>query len=631
EVDIAGNFTFVNDSQCKIAGYPKNEIIGVNNRQYMDEENAKKVYQGFNRVYKTGIPSKILDWELIRKDGTKRFVEISVSLIKDSEGNPTGFRGILRDVTERKQAEEALKESEERFRILVEESPLGVSLIDKDGHYKYINPKFVEMFGYTLEDIPTGRVWFRKAYPDQKYRNKVISVWISNLNESKVGEHRPQTFTVTCKDGSEKIVQFRAVAMEVGDQFVICEDITEQQNLQAQLLQAQKMEAIGTLAGGIAHNFNNLLMSIQGNTSLMLLDTDSNHPHYQRLTNIEKLVQSGSKLTSQLLGYARGGRYEVKPISMNQIIKETSATFSMTKKDITIHQDLDKDLYGVKADLGQIEQVLLNIYVNAAEAMPGGGDLFLHTINVTHKDIKGKPYKVKPGEYILLTIRDTGIGMDKETKDKVFDPFFTTKGLAKGTGLGLASVYGIIKAHGGYIDVESKKGQGTTFYIYLPATKAEGIAQRAESESGVEIIQGKETVLLVDDEEIIIDVGQELLKTLGYKVLIAEGGREALEIVSKAHRAKRKAEEGKEHYAPGAMPPTPDIVILDMIMPVIGGGETYDRMKEINPNIKVLLSSGYSINGQATEILKRGCDGFIQKPFTMRELSKAIREVLWKK
>jgi PAS domain S-box-containing protein len=504
EVDTAGNFTFFNDSICKILGYPRDELMGMNNRQYTEKENAKKLYQTFNRVYKTEKPTRIFDWEIIRKDNTKGHVEASVSLMKDAEGQRKGFRGIVRDITEKK-------------------------------------------------------------------------------------------------------------------------------NLEAQLLQAQKMEAIGTLAGGIAHNFNNLLMSIQGNTSLMLLDTDSNHPHYQRLTNIEKLVQSGSKLTSQLLGYARGGRYEVKSISMNQIIKEASATFSMTKKDITIHQDLDKDLYGVKADLGQIEQVLLNIYVNAAEAMPGGGDLFLHTINVTHKDIKKKPYKVKPGEYILLTIRDTGIGMDKNTKDKVFDPFFTTKGLAKGTGLGLASVYGIIKAHGGYIDVESKKGHGTTFYIYLPATKAEGIAQRAESESGVEIIQGKETVLLVDDEEIILDVGQELLKTLGYKVLIVKGGREAIEIVSKAHRAKRKAEDGKEHYAPGAMPPTPDIVILDMIMPVIGGGETYDRMKEINPDIKVLLSSGYSINGQATEILKRGCDGFIQKPFTMRELSKAIREVLEKK
>ena len=366
---------------------------------------------------------------------------------------------------------------------------------------------------------------------------------------------------------------------------------------------------------------------LEMSASLMLLETDPKHPHYERLKNIEKSVQSGSKLTNQLLGYARGGRYEVKHISLNQIVKETSDTFETTRKDIRVHQDLDKDLSGIKADQGQIEQVLLNLYVNAADAMPQGGDLFLHTTNVTHEDMKERPYTPKPGNYALLTVRDTGVGMDKKTMDRIFDPFFTTKGLAKGTGLGLASVYGIIKAHSGYIDVESKKGQarpprlspaerddggqGTTFYIYLPAIEAKGMAQRAEGMEQEEMNPGKETILLVDDEEMILDVGQALLKALGYKVLIAGSGKEALEIYKK----------NKEKI---------DLVILDMIMPVTGGGETYDRMKEINPDIKVLLSSGYSIDGQATEILKRGCDGFIQKPFTMKELSQSIREVLEK-
>jgi two-component system cell cycle sensor histidine kinase/response regulator CckA len=385
-------------------------------------------------------------------------------------------------------------------------------------------------------------------------------------------------------------------------------DITEQQNLEAQLIQAQKMEAVGTLAGGIAHNFNNLLMSIQGNTSLMLLDTTANHPHYERLTTIEKSVQSGSKLTSQLLGYARGGSYEVKPISINRIIKETSATFAMTRKDITLNHDLADTLAGVKADRGQIEQAVLNIYVNAAEAMGGGGDLFITTRNIPHTEITGKPYTIKPGNYILLTIKDTGIGMDKHTQAKVFDPFFTTKGLAKGTGLGLASVYGIMKAHGGYIDVESKKGHGTTFFLYLPASQ-ETIGEELHPAAPIET--GKETILLVDDEEIILDVGEALLTSLGYTVLIAHGGHEAIDTLRSSLSSS-----------------PPDLVILDMIMPGMGGGETYDRMKEIHPTIKVLLSSGYSIDGQATEILKRGCNGFIQKPFTLGEISKAIREVV---
>ena len=280
----------------------------------------------------------------------------------------------------------------------------------------------------------------------------------------------------------------------------------------------------------------------------------------------------------------------------------------MTRKDITLHHDLASDLAGVKADRGQIEQVVLNIYVNAAEAMGGGGELFITTRNIPHTEIEKKSYTIKPGNYILLTIRDTGIGMDKDTQAKVFDPFFTTKGLAKGTGLGLASVYGIMKAHGGYIDVTSQKGHGTTFFLYLPAS-TETIGEEVQK-PGV-IVKGEETILLVDDEEIILDVGEALLTSLGYTVLIAHGGKEAIETLRTTLPSS-----------------PPDLVILDMIMPSMGGGETYDRMKELSPSIKVLLSSGYSIDGQATEILKRGCDGFIQKPFTLGELSKAIREVV---
>ena len=393
----------------------------------------------------------------------------------------------------------------------------------------------------------------------------------------------------------------------------------EKKKLEAQLKYAQRMEALSTLAGGMAHNFNNLLMGIQGNTSLILLETDSAHPSYERLNNIEKQVQSGSKLTGQLLGYAREGRYEVRHISFNQLVKETSNTFGTSRKDIRVYQDLAKDLWGIKADQGQIEQVLLNLYVNAADAMPGGGDLFLKTMNVTDKDIKNKPYKVEPGNYVYLNVADTGTGMDNETMDRIFDPFFTTKGMSKSTGLGLASAYGIIKAHGGYIDVYSERGHGTTFEIYLPASKKEEVR---EKEVAIEVLEAKETVLLVDDEDMIIDVCKEILKALGYKVLIARNGKDAIDIISRAHGAERMEQE------PGAMRFAIDLVILDMIMPVMGGGETYDRMKEISPDIKVLLSSGYSIDGQATEILERGCNGFIQKPFTMKELSQNIREVL---
>ena len=369
------------------------------------------------------------------------------------------------------------------------------------------------------------------------------------------------------------------------------------------------MESIGTLAGGIAHNFNNLLMGIQGNASMILLNIDSGNPRHKNLKNIEKLVENGAKLTAQLIGYAREGKYEVKPINLNQLVKETADTFGMTKKEISVHQKLSDKLYGIKADQGQIEQVLLNLYVNAADAMPGGGALFIKTMNVTDKDMTDKPYGTKPGNYVLLTIKDTGVGMDKETRERIFEPFFTTKGLASGTGLGMASAYGIIKGHGGYIDVDSEKGKGTIFSIYLPATEKMIEEKKVLSE---ELIKGKGTVLFVDDEEMVLESGEELLKHLGYEVLLANDGQEALELY--------KQNQDKI-----------DLVLLDMVMPVMGGGEAFDRIKEINTNVKVLLSSGYSLEGEAKEILKRGCDAFIQKPFKMEQLSQKLREILDKK
>ena len=450
EVDLGGNLTFFNDSLCKILGYPKDELLGIDmkNRQYTDKENAKDLYQTFNKVYTTGKPDRGFDWELIKKDGTKIIVEASISLRSDAGGEPLGFRGVVRD-------------------------------------------------------------------------------------------------------------------------------ISEKQRLAAQLQHAKRMESVGTLAGGIAHNFNNLLMGIQGNASMVLLDIDSSNPRHKNLTNIERLVENGAKLTAQLIGYAREGSYEVKPISLNQLVKETSNTFGVTKKEITVHQALSEKLYGIRADQGQIEQVLLNLYVNAADAMPGGGDLFLKTINVTDKDITGKPYKVQSGNYVLLTVRDAGIGMDKETRERIFEPFFTTKGLASGTGLGMASAYGIIKGHGGYIDVDSEVGEGTHFSIYLPATEKVIEEKKVLSD---ELVKGKGTVLLVDDEKTVLEVGKELLNHLGYEVFPAENGRGALELYKKNQDKI-------------------DLVLLDMVMPVMGGGEAFDRMKEINSNVKVLLSSGYSLEG----------------------------------
>lgn len=518
---------------------------------------------------------------------------------------------LIREVSQRKRADEALKESEVRYSTLFDNMSDFIYTHDLKGRFLTVNRAAAQILGYTPEDL-VGRLISEFMLPE--YRQAFYDEYLVQVKRK--GSSNGVSAYLD-KDGTTYYIEYRNVLMtQEGRESYVSgsgRDITERMHaeeerkaLEAQLQQAQKMEAIGTLAGGIAHNFNNLLMSIQGNASLMLLETEPDHPNFNRLRNIEKSVQSGSRLTSQLLGYARGGKYKVAPLDLNLLVQQTSETFAATKREMRIHRELAEGLHGVQADQGQVEQILWNLYVNAAEAMPRGGELFLTTANATHKDMTAKPYKAKPGNYVLVAVRDTGIGMDKKTVERIFEPFFTTKGLARGTGLGLASVYGMVKAHGGYIDVHSKRGHGTTFRIYLPASEM-GVSKKEIAKAKIE--KGKETLLIVDDEEMVLEVSQEMLETLGYTALTAKGGKEAVEMYQ-AH---------KENI---------DVVILDMIMPDMGGGETYDELKGINPQVKVLLSSGYSINGQASEILKRGCDGFIQKPFDVKDLSRKVRDTL---
>jgi CheY-like chemotaxis protein len=366
------------------------------------------------------------------------------------------------------------------------------------------------------------------------------------------------------------------------------------------------MEAIGTLAGGIAHDFNNLLMTILGYTSLILMNTDPHHPNYEKLKIIEGQVQSGTDLTNRLLGFARGGRYQIKTTDLNGLLTNTSDTFGRTRKEIGIYKKFEKDLWMVEVDRGQMEQVFLNLFVNAWQAMPGGGEVRLETQNIILDEIQCTLNSLKPGKYVKVSVTDTGVGMDEATKQRVFDPFFTTKGIGRGTGLGLASAYGIINNHGGAIHLYSEKGKGTTFTIYLPASEKKVIEEKTIPS---EVLKGAETILLVDDQDIVINVGKEMLNALGHTVLLAKSGKEAIEVYKK----------NKEKI---------DLVVLDMIMPVMSGGETYKVLKGINPHIKVILSSGYSLEGQAAKILEHGYSGFIQKPFNMGDLSKKIRELL---
>ena len=530
--------------------------------------------------------------------------KVLLALEKSDQKSPAFLPGQIigrEDVFPRQITTELLS-IKKHFEVILKSMAEGVLEITPEGRIVYVNPAVISLINQPENKLLGSN--FTDLF--QETDRQRIKSYLAAMDT------QPQTLDeeVSLITNSKQISLSLLPILDKEDKtiIIIFNDVSERKRMEAQFLQAQKMEAIGTLAGGIAHDFNNLLMVIQGNASLMLLNVDPSHPHHEMLMSIVKQVQSGSKLTNQLLGYARKGRYEVKPIQLNQLVEETSKAFGRTRKEITIHRELANDLFPIEGDLGQIEQVLMNLFVNAADAMPQGGDIFLKTINIPYGDIRGKLYNPKPGEYVLLTVTDTGIGMDPKTLDRIFEPFFTTKELGRGTGLGLASVYGIIKGHAGYVDVESEEGRGTIFRIYLPASK--GDVQKTIIGQD-HIIKGTGTILLIDDEEMVLEVGERFLKVMGYQVLTAREGREAIEVYKK-HRD------------------TIDLVLLDIIMPNMKGGEVFDRLKEINPEVKVLLSSGYSIDGEASKILERGCSGFIQKPFDMNQLSQSIGPLLKK-
>jgi len=394
---------------------------------------------------------------------------------------------------------------------------------------------------------------------------------------------------------------------------VSIQDLTERnqeaqkrRRLELQLAQAQKLEAIGTLAGGVAHDFNNLLMGIQGRISLLYDELGNNPDCREHLKAVEDYVRSATDLTRQLLGFARRGKYEEHNTDLNRLVEKTSNLFGRTRKQIRIVSELWAQPVVSRVDRPQIEQVLLNLFVNAAQAMPKGGELRLKTEFAAIHGDRAERLDVKPGNYACITVADTGAGIAAENLDRIFEPFFTTKDMGRGTGLGLASSYGILRNHQGAITVTSRVGRGSTFQLFLPAIDepAEPVIQPP----GAPRQTGTETILLVDDEAVIREVGGLMLAKLGYRVMTAADGKSALGIYAR--------EDSKI-----------DLVVLDIIMPDMGGRQVYEALKAMDPDVSILLSSGYSIDGEANELIKQGCKGFIQKPFNLNELSTKIRMV----
>jgi len=600
-----GYYRYINARFAEIFGYRPKELL---NRRCLPElvhPDDWPLMEEIIRQRKTDpLPSHNYRIKGITKEGRTIHLDVYSSRMV-YQGQPSTIGSII-DITARFESEEALKQAEEKYRSIFENIMVGIFQSTPDGRLISVNPASASILGYSspkdlMDSIPATRELF--VDPEEQRR------FIKILEEQDF--HKEFEAHLYRKDRSQVRVSLNVRTVRGADGQVLfyegmVENITEKRALEKQLAQAQKMEAIGTLAGGIAHDFNNLLMGIQGFSTLILHDLKPDHPHFEKVSNIEKLAQSGADLTRQLLGFARGGQAELTCVDLNDVVNKTVSMFGRTKKEISIHLKCQEGLRPIEADRGQIEQALINLYVNAWQAMPGGGRLFVETINISLDEFYIKPYTIKPGDYVQVSVTDTGIGMDQKTKARIFEPFFTTKGMGRGTGLGLASVYGIIKSHGGFLDVYSEVGMGSTFKLYFPASGGKVVK---EKDALVEIRTGEETVLLIDDEETILTVTREMLNLLGYKVFTAQSGKEGIALYQK------HAEEIV-------------LVVLDMIMPDMGGRETLEGLRAVNPEVRVILSSGYCLNEQAVTLLNQGCKAFLQKPFSMDVLSAKIREGL---
>ena len=807
--------------------------------------------------------SKYLNVPLVRPDGTERSLVFHKAPLFDADGALAGLIGVVMDITDRLRAEEALRFEKQKFETLCEDAPFAMVMIAEDGTFQYANPKFKELFGYELSEVPNGRSWFRKAFPDDAYRDEIIAVWMSDLNVSEPREQRPRIFSVTCKDGTEKIIHFRPVQLETGDHLVsfedithhtktelaihererflssvfasiqdgisvldtelniiqvnptmerwyshavpmtgkkcfevyhssskpcdacpstraletgqsayelvpkrgpsgeitgwldlysfplidestgerkgvieyvrditerkaaeealresekkyrtiletiadgyhevdlagnltlvndsMCEifgypreellgvnyrklmdeynaqsvfkaynevyrtgkpnrgfsyqqkkkdgsrsdvfvsislirdadgqprgfrgmmrDVTERNRLQEQLYQASKMEAIGTLAGGLAHDFNNLLQIVLGYADLIAIGKEKQEKDYQRARSIHDAAMRGRDLVNRILTFSRKVETKPRPIDLNHELNQVDHLLRRTiPKMIEIELHLADNLRSINADPTQIEQILLNLAVNAAHAMPEGGRLVFETKNVRLDEEYCRTHlETKPGQYVLLTVSDTGHGMEKEIIKRIFEPFFTTKDRGEGTGLGLSMVFGIVKSHDGHISCHSKPGAGTAFKIHFPATEME-IAWDSEATLIMPSF-GTETILLVDDEKAIRDLGKEILTEVGYKVLTASTGLEALDMYTKAQDEI-------------------SLVILDFIMPGMGGKQCLEELLKIDPGVKVLISTGYSAESLPRETTEGGAVGFIRKPYKMKQMLQVVRNVL---
>ena len=650
EASLKGTLIEISPSIEKISQYRRQELIGKTLLQvYADPSQRDGILE------KLKDKGRLNDQEVVfrDKDGQLKHCALNSMLLRTPSGKPYRIIGSLRDINDRKIAErklldykkhleatisertlelqqaneglmgqierrrsteKQLRASEEKYRTILNTIEEAYFELDYSGRLTFVNDAACRIMGYPSDELIDTHFRHFSSPPSTR---KIIRAF---RKMAWSGEPvRVITYTVITKGGDEKVLElsaaltldqskspsgFRGVARDVTTRILAQK---EKEKLQGQLNHAQRMEAVGTLAGGIAHDFNNLLMGIMGNVSLLAAKLKTTGQLSDYLHAIEQCVESGATLTRQLLGYARGGKYQVKPVNLNETVRQTADMFGRTKKQIQIRSSYQENVWTVEADQGQIDQVLVNLYVNAWQAMSGDTTLTLSTKNIVLDEAYTTSFGVKPGPYVSVSVQDRGKGIAPENMKRIFEPFFTTKKMGRGTGLGLASAFGIIKNHGGIIDVESQVGRGTTFTIFLPA-----ISQTSENISAPEPdlpLNGSGTLLVVDDEPYILNALTGILQDLGYQVIAANSGRQAIALFNQ----KKDEIDG---------------VLLDMIMPDLSGRQVLAQLRKIRPGVKVLLSSGYSLNGLGSDNDDVAGDGFIQKPYHIEQLASALDQVL---
>jgi two-component system cell cycle sensor histidine kinase/response regulator CckA len=607
-VDMEGKRLYNSLSYHRVLGYSPEELQASSSFEQIHPDDRERVKAAALDARRTGI-GKTLEYRLRHKDGTWLWLESTSSVICNIENEPEKLVIVNRDITERKRAEEALRQSEAGFRSVVEDAPYGIYRASSTGQFLQVNPALEKMLGYELQNelLKSELVADIFLHAGEYERLTELLIRTNEIKDVETEWKRQDGTPITVRCSGRRINDENGMPAYFE---VFAEDVTEKRVLEKQLRMAQKMEAIGRLSGGIAHDFNNLLGVIIGYSHVLKKELGANSALCEHAVEIEKAGQRAASLTKQLLAFSRQQVLTPAVLNLNTLVSDMEGMLPrLLGEDIAVSLTLDSELGSVKADQSQLEQVIMNLAVNARDAMPQGGKLKIQTANVELDQAYARDHPgSKAGNYVLLAVTDTGTGMNTETLAHIFEPFFTTKERGKGTGLGLATVYGIVKQSNGYIFVDSAPGKGATFQIYLPQHVGKPAAEEGNVDSG-EKLGGSESILLVEDSEPLRKLAQTFLESAGFRVQSAEHGEDALQVASR---------HGK----------TFDLLLTDVVMPGMNGRVLAEHLLPRQPGMKVLYMSGYTDSFIAGHGVLEPGTHLLHKPFTDEVLIRKVREVL---